>query len=156
MTYPASSTRLVEFKFASDLRMQTRKGNRERMTRSLSSMSSSSGSSNGANKRLRPIRDSRKKHATQDVEREHQKENIHPVVPQPFQLVTEQRIKERRKFDEMVKEKERERAQLEEQKRREKEEEEEREIRELRKRAIPKANVVPEWYKDAPKKKNNG
>jgi hypothetical protein len=62
---------------------------------------------------------------------------------------------ERRQFDEMIKEKEKEREQLEEQKQRERAEEEEREIRELRKRAIPKANVVPEWYKDVPKRKRD-
>lgn len=52
-----------------------------------------------------------------------------------------------------MKEKVKEKDELEERKRKEREEEEEKEVRKLRKRAIPKANPVPEWYKDAPKKK---
>ena len=39
---------------------------------------------------------------------------------------------------------------------REKELQEDRELRELRKKAVPKAHDVPEWYKDAPKKTKLG
>jgi hypothetical protein len=82
------------------------------------------------------------------------KENIRPVtIPQPFNWATNQRIEERKQFDDTIKEKERERELLKEQKEREREEEEDKEIRELRKRAVPKANTVPEWYKDAPRKR---
>lgn len=81
------------------------------------------------------------------------KENVHPTVPLPIKWETEERLKERHKFDEMVREKEREVARRMEEKRREREEQEERELRELRKKTIPKANEVPEWYKEAPKKK---
>jgi hypothetical protein len=37
--------------------------------------------------------------------------------------------------------------------RREREAEEERELREMRRRAVPRAHEVPEWYREAPKKK---
>lgn len=92
-------------------------------------------------------------HAAQEAELALRKENIHPTVPLPIKWGTEERLKERHKFDEMVREKEREHARLMEERRKEQEEQEERELRELRKKTIPKANEVPEWYKEAPKKK---
>lgn len=147
MTYPTSSTRPVEFNFASDLRIQ------QRMTRSTSSLSSSSGGNKST--RAHPIPDSGTIHAHINTSQAHRKENVHPVIAQPFHWATDERIKQRKEFDDMVKEKEREREQIEEQKRKEREEEKEREIRELRKRLIPKAHVVPDWYKDAPKKKKD-
>ncbi len=149
MTYLASSTRSVQFKFSTDLRIQARKGKERIMTRSVSSLSSSSGSGEHTSKYKTTA-------ATQTAEHTHRKENIHPVIPRPFQWATEQRIQERRKFDETMKEKARERVELEERTQKEREEEEEKEVRELRKRAIPKANPVPEWYKDVPKKKSEG
>ncbi|KAJ3568547.1 hypothetical protein NP233_g5636 [Leucocoprinus birnbaumii] len=147
MTYPTSSMRPIEFKFASDLRVQ------QRMTRSTSSLSSSSGGGNNASTtRTQPIPDFKTIHGHNGASQA-RKENVHPVTTQPFHWATDERIKQRKEFDDMVKEKEKERQQREEQVRKEREEEEEREIRELRRRLVPKANVVPEWYKDAPKKK---
>jgi hypothetical protein len=82
------------------------------------------------------------------------KENMRPVtIPQPFNWASDQRIEERKQFDDTIREKVRERELLKEQKEREREEEEGKEIRELRKRAVPKANTVPEWYKNAPRKR---
>lgn len=157
MTLSTSRTRPVEFKFASELRIQARKAEGQRMTRSASSLSSSSGAeADRINKRVHPIPNFKAMHTQHNAALVHRKENTHPVLPQPFQWATEQRLKERKQFDEMVREKEREREELEEQKRREREEEEEREVRELRKRAVPKANAVPEWYRDAPKKTKDG
>jgi len=63
-------------------------------------------------------------------------------------------MKERREFDEMVREKEREKERLEEEQRKLKEEEDEKELKELRKKLVPKAHEVPEWYKEAPKRKD--
>jgi hypothetical protein len=102
-----------------------------------------------------PIPDFQAMHAAQEAKLALLKENIHPTVPQPIQLVTDLRVKERQKFDEMIKEKEREQEWLNEERRREREEQEERELRELRKKAIPKAHSVPEWYKEAPRKKDS-
>jgi myo-inositol catabolism protein IolC len=118
-------------------------------------LSGSSGAGNNGTIRANPIPDFRAIHAHLDASQAHRKENIHPVIPQPFHWATDERIKERQEFDEVVKEKEREREILLEQIRKEKAEDEEMEIRELRKRAVPKANAVPDWYKDAPKKKKD-
>ena len=49
-------------------------------------------------------------------------------------------------------EREREAERAADEARRQRELEEEAEIRELRRRAVPKANEVPEWYAFAPKK----
>lgn len=65
---------------------------------------------------------------------------------------TEFRAKERQKFDELMKHKVEEIERVKEERRKEKEAEEEREMKELRKKAIPKANEVPEWYAGAPRK----
>ncbi|KAK7027080.1 hypothetical protein R3P38DRAFT_2777182 [Favolaschia claudopus] len=59
-------------------------------------------------------------------------------------------VQERELFDEKVREKERELEVARELQRREREEEQAKEIREMRRRAVPK---VPDWYKEAPKKK---
>jgi len=68
---------------------------------------------------------------------------------------TDARAKEREKFNQMIREKEMEMERQREERRRQREMEEEREIRELRKRAIPKAHVVPEWYGEIRKKGND-
>lgn len=99
------------------------------------------------------IPDFKAMHAAQEAELALRKENIQPVVPLPIRWETDQRLKERQKFDERMREKEREQERLMELRRKEREEEEEREVRELRKKAVPKAHEVPEWYKEAPKKK---
>ncbi len=77
---------------------------------------------------------------------------IHPTVPIEFGLATTTRAQEREKFEEARRARERELERQAEERRRQRELEEEEEIRELRRRAIPKANEVPEWYAFAPKK----
>ena len=82
------------------------------------------------------------------------KEDIVPSMPVvPFFFCTEQRAKEREKFDEMMKRKEEDIQRLKEEQRRREAEEEERAIKELRRKAIPKANDIPEWYAGMPKRK---
>ncbi|KIJ11339.1 hypothetical protein PAXINDRAFT_181867 [Paxillus involutus ATCC 200175] len=77
------------------------------------------------------------------------KENIVPSGPiETFFFYTEQRAKERERFDEMVKRKEEEMQRVREEQRRLAAEEEERAIKELRRKAIPKANEVPECSGD--------
>jgi Targeting protein for Xklp2 (TPX2) domain len=100
-----------------------------------------------------PVPDFKTLHAQQEAEINHRKENIHPTVTLPLELHTNERAKEREKFDRMIKEKERELERVMEQRRREREENEEREVRELRKKAVPKAHEVPEWYNEMPKRK---
>ncbi|KAF8640659.1 hypothetical protein AX17_000316 [Amanita inopinata Kibby_2008] len=100
----------------------------------------------------RPIPDYKAQHAILEASLSQRKENIAPVVPFQFELYTDVRAKERERFDASVKEKEREMEKGREVKRREREEQEEREMREMRRKAVPKANAVPEWYKDAPRR----
>ncbi|PPQ72415.1 hypothetical protein CVT24_002986 [Panaeolus cyanescens] len=105
---------------------------------------------------VHPVPDFKALHAAHEASLANRKENIHPTKPIEIMWETEIRAKERQRFDEMVKEKEKEQERLKEQERKEREEQEAREIRELRKKAIPKANEVPEWYKDVPRKKDKG
>jgi Targeting protein for Xklp2 (TPX2) domain len=81
------------------------------------------------------------------------KEQKVPVVPECFNFSTETRAKEREKFDEHVRARQREIERQLEERRRQREIDEQREIKEMRRRAIPKANEVPEWYANVPKRK---
>ncbi|KAJ7865359.1 hypothetical protein B0H14DRAFT_414832 [Mycena olivaceomarginata] len=79
-----------------------------------------------------------------------------PTVPKPIAFSTDARARERGVFDERVREREREEDQRRELLRREREEEEAREVKEARKRAVPRAHEVPEWYKEAPRRGQGG
>ncbi|KAJ7484927.1 hypothetical protein B0H11DRAFT_1164194 [Mycena galericulata] len=98
------------------------------------------------------IPDFKTMHASQAAQSALRRSHLAPTVPVPIAFSTDARAKERERFDEMVREKERELEAAREVQRREREEEEAREVKELRKRAIPKAHEVPEWYKEAPRK----
>ncbi|KIK97718.1 hypothetical protein PAXRUDRAFT_135729 [Paxillus rubicundulus Ve08.2h10] len=77
------------------------------------------------------------------------KDNMVPSTSvESFFFYTEQRAKERERFDEMVKRKEEETQRAREEQRRLAALEEARAIKELRKKAIPKANEVPECPSD--------
>ncbi|KAH8094733.1 hypothetical protein BXZ70DRAFT_947304 [Cristinia sonorae] len=101
---------------------------------------------------LLPIPDYKKMHSVQEEALAARREQIVPVMPMPLELHTDVRAHERGQFEEGLKARQREAERLAEEKRRVRELEEEREIKELRKRAIPKAHEVPEWYQQAPKK----
>ena len=75
------------------------------------------------------------------------------VIPEGFRFSTEQRAKEREKFDEGVRVKQKEKERELEEERAAKAVEDERGIKEMRRRAVPKANSIPEWYARMPKKK---
>ncbi|KAJ7779462.1 hypothetical protein DFH07DRAFT_876122 [Mycena maculata] len=111
--------------------------------------------SGGAPAKAYNIPDFKVMHAVWDAQSALRRSQLAPTVPVPIAFSTDARAKERERFDEKVREKERERAATREVQRREREVEEARQVRELRKRAIPKAHEVPEWYKEAPRK-NNG
>lgn len=102
-----------------------------------------------------PVPDFKALHAAQEARQALRREQYTPVVPLRIELNTDGRAKEREKFDQMMREKEMEMERAMEERRREREAEEENEIRELRKKAIPRAHEVPEWYKEAPKKKRD-
>ncbi|KAI0368909.1 hypothetical protein BV20DRAFT_431524 [Pilatotrama ljubarskyi] len=154
----AKPTRPVEFQFATSTRIE---GRRVELEKSGSS-SGSGGSSNGASLRrskahaAHPIPDFKALHAMQQSVLAQRKAEIVPVVPLPIELSTEARAREREKFEEARRAREAELERQREERRRQQELEEEREIKELRKRAVPKANEVPEWYAFAPKKSKAG
>lgn len=75
------------------------------------------------------------------------------IVPEGFTFSTEQRAKDRGKFDEAVRVKQKEKERELEEERAAMAVEEERGIKEMRRRAVPKANSVPEWYTTMPKRK---
>ncbi|SJK99716.1 uncharacterized protein ARMOST_03027 [Armillaria ostoyae] len=99
-----------------------------------------------------PIPDFKALHAAEQAKLAARKEHIIPVKPIAKEFSTDERIKERRIFDERIKEKEVEMERALEERRKQREQEEEREVRELRRKAVPKAHEVPEWYKDAPRR----
>jgi hypothetical protein len=74
------------------------------------------------------------------------------IVPEAFSFSTEQRAKDRERFDEAVRVKQKEKERRVEEERAARAVEEERGIKEMRKRAVPKANTVPEWYATMPKR----
>ncbi|KII93091.1 hypothetical protein PLICRDRAFT_35268 [Plicaturopsis crispa FD-325 SS-3] len=104
------------------------------------------------------VPDARTKHAAPHFAAAARKGGAAPaaVVPQPFLFTTEIRAREREKFDEALRVKEAELERQREERRRAQEEEEEREVRELRKRAVPRAHEVPDWYATVPKRSDGG
>lgn len=155
---PASATRPTPFTFHSDARLEARWSKLDNEdSKKLSSSSQKERTQQLDNDKQHrqgvSIPDFRTIHAAQEAEFALRKENICPTVPLPMRFETDFRVKERQKFDERVREKEREREVEREQRRREREEQEEKEVRELRKRAVPKAHEVPEWYKEAPRRR---
>ena len=75
------------------------------------------------------------------------------IVPEVFRFSTEQRAKDREKFDEGVRVKQKAKERQLEEDRAAKVVEEEREVKEMRRRAVPKANSIPGWYATMPKRK---
>ncbi|KAF8635286.1 hypothetical protein AX15_000466 [Amanita polypyramis BW_CC] len=161
-TQPQIAQNDARMKLRSYSRSQAQPGSNVLKARNSASMSSSLSNSRviGSMTRsqfrythYRPVPDYKSQHALLESSLAQRKENIAPVLPLSFELHTDARAKERERFDAMVKEKEMEMEQEREAKRREREEQEEQEVRELRRRAVPKANAVPEWYKNAPRRK---
>lgn len=91
-------------------------------------------------------------HAMHDAAMSKRRKKVAPTVPIPIVFSTDDRAKERAKFDERVKERDLELERARKELRRQREAQEELEIKELRRKAVPKAHEVPEWYKDAPKR----
>ena len=75
------------------------------------------------------------------------------IVPGEFRFSTEQRARDRERFEEGVRVKQKEREDQLEHDRAARAVAEEREIKEMRRRAVPKANAVPGWYATMPKRK---
>ncbi|KAJ3902949.1 hypothetical protein F5879DRAFT_990563 [Lentinula edodes] len=99
------------------------------------------------------VPDFKSSHAAQDALLTSLKGRIKPVAPLPVEMHTDVRARERSKFNEHIREKEIQASQALEERKRQQVEEEEKELKERRKKAIPKAHPVPDWYKDAPRRK---
>ncbi|KAI0931638.1 hypothetical protein AcW2_000482 [Taiwanofungus camphoratus] len=143
---PAKPTRTIAFHFQSDARVEARKAELQKSSNSLARSK--------AHAPL-PIPDFKAMHAAQESKLAARKEQIMPIVPMEVELYTDVRAREREKYDEARKEREREIELQMEERRRLRALEEEKEIKELRKRAVPKANEIPDWYANAPKRTGN-
>ncbi|KAG1742611.1 uncharacterized protein EDB91DRAFT_287127 [Suillus paluster] len=129
--------------------MEGRKGEFEKLAGSANEQ----GHMERLHRQRHPVPDFKALHEAHQASLACRKEHLVAIVPgPPIMLSTEIRAREREKFDQMMRMKEEEIERAKEERRRQRDAEEEREIKELRKRAIPKANEVPEWYADMPKK----
>ncbi|KAG1879606.1 hypothetical protein C8R48DRAFT_686344 [Suillus tomentosus] len=144
---PANITKPIAFTFHLDARIEARKVEFEKLA------ASEQGYMEKGHRQRHPVPDFKVLHEAHQASLAWRKEHIIPIVPAaPITLSTEIRAREREKFDRMVRIKEEEIQRAKEERRRQRDAEEEREIKELRKRAIPKANEIPEWYAEMPKK----
>ncbi|CAK5266429.1 unnamed protein product [Mycena citricolor] len=99
------------------------------------------------------IPDFKAMHASQAARYSLRRSHAAPTVPVPIAFSTDQRVRERQAFDAKVREREQAEEAQRERDRKDREQMEEMEARESRKRAVVRAHEVPEWYKDAPKRK---
>ncbi|CAK5267013.1 unnamed protein product [Mycena citricolor] len=99
------------------------------------------------------IPDFKAMHASQAARFSLRRSHAAPTVPVPIAFSTDQRVRERQAFDARVREREQAEEAQRERDRKDREQMEEMEARESRKRAVVRAHEVPEWYKDAPKRK---
>ncbi|KAF7793566.1 hypothetical protein EIP86_004680 [Pleurotus ostreatoroseus] len=136
---PAKPTIPISFHFESDARLEAR--------RAGFAASASSSTSHHL-----PIPDFKTLHEQQAREAAARRAPAVPVQPQGFKFSTDTRMAERARWDEARREREREAERVAEEERRRREEEEEREVKEMRRKAVPKAHEVPEWYAFAPKR----
>ena len=157
---PPTKTHPAGFKFHLDARLEARKVEYQAMTAELTAsrpqlQHSKSSSTSTSQASYKPSFSSSSVTSSSSLRAGYRKENVAPTVtiPVPFDFQTAFRAESRAHFDEWAREKEREREREEEERRREREEQEEREVKEMRKRAVPKANEVPGWYKDAPRRR---
>ncbi|KAI5118581.1 hypothetical protein M0805_004197 [Coniferiporia weirii] len=159
---PPKATVPHAFRFETDTRSAARRQEFEEKVKTWEKRAASSAGSsqNGRSSSHKSIPDFKSLHATQGAGLAsmavHRRELVAPTVPVSPHFLTDIRLAEREKFEEARRLREREIEQLMEEKRRTREEEEEREWREARKRTVPRANAVPEWYADAPKRTAQG
>nr|VWO96670.1 Cross-pathway control protein A [Ganoderma boninense] len=160
---PAKPTIPQEFTFATSTRTLGRsKAAVEQQPDKLSGPGASTSSSNGNGQSLKrsrantaghhPIPDFKALHAAHESTMAQRRAEVHRTVPVGFDFATDARAQDRNRFEEGRRVRERELEQQAEERRRQRELEEEAEVRELRRRAVPKANEVPEWYALAPKR----
>jgi hypothetical protein len=139
----SNTTKPVGFNFRLEARIEARRVELEEKEKNTTT---------GRRGRL-PVPDFKALHTAEEAKVAVRKERYAPVFPMPLHLSTDDRARERQKFDGMIKEKEREVERALEERKRDREAEEEKEVREIRRRAVPKAHEIPEWYTKAPKRK---
>lgn len=158
---PAKPTRPQEFTFATSTRTQSRsKAGVEHQPDKLTGASTSTSHVHAQSlKRSRtdtaghhPIPDFKALHAAHESTMAQRRAEVRPTVPVGFDFATDARVQDRERYEEGRRARERELERQAEERRRQRELEEEAEIKELRRRAVPKANEVPEWYAFAPKR----
>ncbi|PCH34280.1 hypothetical protein WOLCODRAFT_148344 [Wolfiporia cocos MD-104 SS10] len=136
---PAKTTRPIAFHFYSDARAEARRA-------------AGSGEAPPPPHASLAIPDFKALHAAHESALAARRAQVAPVVPMEVEFATDVRARERERFEEGRRARERElEAQMEE-RRRQRALEEEEEVRELRRRAVPRAHEVPEWYAHAPKR----
>ena len=158
---PPKRTVPHEFRFETDSRVGRRKEFDEKLQNweKRSAGANPGGSGSGANEQSRsrkPIPDFRALHAAHEATAEVRRRELTQMtvtVPVTPHFSTQQRAIEREKFEEARRAREIEIERQLAEMRRAREEEEEREWRAARKLTIPRANAIPEWYADAPKRK---
>ncbi|PIL31312.1 hypothetical protein GSI_06010 [Ganoderma sinense ZZ0214-1] len=159
----AKPTKPQEFTFATSMRTLARsKAEVEQQPDKLDGSGASTSSSNGNAQSLKRSRantaghhlipDFKALHAAHESTMAQRRADVHRTVPVGFDFATDARAQDRNRFEEGRRARERELEQQAEERRRQRELEEEAEVRELRRRAVPKANEVPEWYALAPKR----
>ncbi|KAJ4464371.1 hypothetical protein J3R30DRAFT_3767145 [Lentinula aciculospora] len=146
-TFRNKPTRPVGFNFQSDRRIEARQTdstirNQEEQPRKRQKLHTAYA-----------IPDFKASHSVQDALLTSIKGQIKPVVPLQVEMHTDARARERGKFNDQLREKELQARRAHEERKRQQAKDEERELKEQRKKAIPKANLVPDWYKDAPRRK---
>ncbi|THH08484.1 hypothetical protein EW145_g2688 [Phellinidium pouzarii] len=153
---PPKPTVLHTFQFETDKRSMARRQEFKDKIKTWEKRAAAGASACSKSNSHKPIPDFKSIHAIQEANlagmAAQRREFIVPTVPVSPHFLTDIRLLEREKFDEARRLREKEIERMIEEKRREREEEQERELREARKRAVPRANAVPEWYADAPKR----
>ncbi|KZT73307.1 hypothetical protein DAEQUDRAFT_808413 [Daedalea quercina L-15889] len=149
---PAKPTKPIEFHFRSDARIEARRPEGEKEREKEKEKENGSMGRSRSHAPPPAIPDFRAMHAAQEAARAARRGQIVPVVPQEVHFPTDVRARERERFEEGRRAREREVALQVEERRRLREIEEEKEVREMRRRAVPRANEVPDWYADAPRK----
>jgi hypothetical protein len=145
------------FRFSTDIRLERRRqefDEKLKMWETRALAKSDSAVSSNPNRVHAPIPDFKALQAMFEATQAARREKLKhaPTKPVAPHFALEQRLAEREKFEEARRARELEQQRVREQERRDREEEEELEYREMRKKTVIKANAVPEWYADAPKK----
>lgn len=136
-----------------DFRLDTQLTDSKAESHLRKSTTSSASSSQTKSLRELPIPDFKAMHAAHDAQMASRRVRVEPVVPRPMEFYSDLRAQERRRFEDRIREKERDAQLAQELKRKEREAQEAKEIMELRKKSVPKAHEVPDWYKDVPQRK---